>query len=537
MLVMGKDGNIREWVGTCTDFSELFESAKQIRASEARYRRLFESAKDGILILDADTGKVVDANPFLLELLGYSFDALCGKYIWDFGVFKDIAASRDAFKTLQDKEYIRYDDLPLETLDGRSIAVEFVSNVYLVEHCKVIQCTIRDISEQKKLEQQFRQAQKMEAIGTLAGGIAHDFNNILTAIVGYGYMAQLNMGPDDPQQENIRHMLEGADRAAHLTRDLRTFSRKQVSEKSPVDLNEIVGIVEKFLVRIIGEDIVCKVILHGEPIVVYADPHQLEQVLMNLATNARDAMQGGGNLTISSETITLGNDFVRIHGYGKPGMYALLTVSDTGSGMDEDTCKKIFEPFFTTKEVGKGTGLGLAVTYGIIKQHEGFINVYSEPGIGTTFKIYLPLITSEVREAEVAQKREILSKGTETILLVEDDASTRELISIILNNEGYTVIEAVDGKDAVKKFVENRETIQLLLSDLIMPRMNGKEAYDEMKAWRPELKAVFVSGYAPDDIRQKMSLDSGAALISKPITPYTLLKKVRSLLDEGDKLG
>jgi CheY-like chemotaxis protein len=308
-----------------------------------------------------------------------------------------------------------------------------------------------------------------------------------------------------------------------------------VSEKSPVDLNAIVSIVEKFLVRIIGEDIVCRLALHGKPIVVYADTHQLEQVLMNLATNARDAMHGGGNLTISLEPVTLGNDFVRNHGYGTPGRYALLTVSDTGAGMDKDTCKKIFEPFFTTKEVGKGTGLGLAVVYGIIKQHEGFINVYSEPGIGTTFKIYLPLIKSEVREAEIAPVKDILTKGTETILLAEDDLSVRSLISKILKQEGYTVIEAVDGKDAVKKFMENRETIQLLVTDLIMPKMNGKEAYDEMKAWRPELKAIFESGYAPDAIRQKMPLDIGVTLMSKPITPYALLKKVRSILDEGEK--
>ena len=317
----------------------------------------------------------------------------------------------------------------------------------------------------------------------------------------------MNMGPDDPLRENIELMLEGADRAAHLTKDLLIFSRKEVSEKMPVDLNEIVGIVEKFLARIIGEDIICKIALHGEPMVVYADMHQLEQVLMNLATNARDAMPEGGDLMIGTEQISLGDDFVASYGYGKPGKYALLTISDTGAGMDEDTRKKIFEPFFTTKEVGKGTGLGLAVVYGIIKQHEGYINVYSKPGIGTTFKIYLPLITSEVREVEIAQEEEVLTKGSETILLAEDDESVRGLISIVLKQEGYTVIEAVDGKDAVKKFMENRETIQLLISDLIMPNMNGQEAYNEMKVWRPGLKAIFASGYAPDEIREKMRLE------------------------------
>jgi CheY-like chemotaxis protein len=307
-----------------------------------------------------------------------------------------------------------------------------------------------------------------------------------------------------------------------------------VSEKAPVDLNKIVGIVEKFLVRIIGEDIVCRLALHGEPIVVFADMHQLEQVLMNLATNARDAMPRGGKLSIATEQISLGDDFVASHGYVKPGRYALLSISDTGEGMDKETCKKIFEPFFTTKEVGKGTGLGLAVAYGIIEQHEGYIYAYSEPGIGTTFKIYLPLITTEARKVEIVPVEEFLIKGTETILLAEDDESVRRLISIVLKQVGYTVIEAVDGIDAVKKFMENRETIRLLITDLVMPKMNGKEAYDEMKVRRPGLKAIFASGYAPDAIRQKMSLDSGVVLISKPITPYTLLTKVRSLLDEGE---
>jgi len=394
---------------------------------------------------------------------------------------------------------------------------------------------IRDITEHRKLEEQLRQAQKMESIGTLAGGIAHDFNNILTAIVGFGYITLVNMGPDDPLRQNIEHMLEGADRAAHLTKDLLLFSRKQVSENRPVDLNEIIGNVEKFLVRVIGEDIVCRVSLHTEPMIVYADTHQLEQVLLNLATNARDAMAKGGDLIISVEQISLGDDFADMHGYGKPGRYALLTISDTGAGMDEETRQKIFVPFFTTKEVGKGTGLGLAVVYGIIKQHEGFINVYSEPGSGTSFKIYLPLISSDVLEEEITYEKESPTQGTETILLAEDDESVRELVSTVLEQQGYTVIQAVDGKDAVKKFKENRETIHLLLSDLIMPKMHGKEAYDEMKIWRPELKAIFASGYAPDIIRQKMLLESSVVLIHKPILPYALLKKVRSVLDEGEK--
>ena len=510
----------------------LKDREEKHRKVSQEFNTLLDNLPDGIVQFAPDN-RVIWANRSMAELVKYDEAQLkekrCFQLFWSRG---EICGSCPVARSFQSGNL---EEGNITTPDGRLLelrAVPILDESGKVE--SVIQ-VIRDISEHKKLEKQFRQAQKMEAIGTFAGGIAHDFNNILTAISGYGYLSQITMGPDDPQQENIRNILEGADRAAHLTKDLLIFSRKQVSEKRPIDLNGIVGIVEKFLLRIIGEDIICKLVLHGEPAVVFADTHQLEQVLLNLATNARDAMPGGGNLTITSETINIGDDFVRIHGYGAPGRYALLTVSDTGEGMDEATRKNIFEPFFTTKDMGKGTGLGLAVVYGIIKQHDGYINVYSEPGIGTTFKIYLPLITSEVRDVERAPEKEILSKGTETILLAEDDESVRSLIGIVLKQEGYTVIEAVDGVDAVNKFMENSEKIDLLITDLIMPTMNGKEAYDEMKIRRPDLKAIFASGYAPDAIRQKMSLDSDVELIPKPIMPYALLKIVRSLLDEGEE--
>jgi len=510
----------------------LKDREEKHRKVSQEFNTLLDNLPDGIVQFAPDN-RVIWANRSMAEMVKYDESQLkekrCFQLFWSRG---EICGSCPVARSFQSGNL---EEGNITTPDGRLLelrAVPILDESGKVE--SVIQ-VIRDISEHKKLEKQFRQAQKMEAIGTFAGGIAHDFNNILTAISGYGYLSQITMGPDDPQQENIRNILEGADRAAHLTKDLLIFSRKQVSEKRPIDLNGIVGIVEKFLLRIIGEDIICKLVLHGEPAVVFADTHQLEQVLLNLATNARDAMPGGGNLTITSETINIEDDFVRIHGYGAPGRYALLTVSDTGEGMDEATRKNIFEPFYTTKEMGRGTGLGLAVVYGIIKQHDGYINVYSEPGIGTTFKIYLPLITSEVRDVERAPEKEILSKGTETILLAEDDESVRSLICIVLKQEGYTVIEAVDGVDAVNKFMENSEKIDLLITDLIMPTMNGKEAYDEMKIRRPDLKAIFASGYAPDAIRQKMSLDSDVELIPKPIMPYALLKIVRSLLDEGEE--
>jgi PAS domain S-box-containing protein len=523
-----------------SDITVRKQAEVALRSSEEFIRNILSSIDEAFVVIDREY-QIVSANRAFCEQTGLPLADIIGKHCYEIThrltrpcheVDRNCACKR-TFETGEPTifAYKLTDEECNQThLETKTYAMRDESG-----NVKSVIEIINDITGKTNLEAQVRQSQKMEAVGILAGGIAHDFNNILTAIIGFGYITLAKMGPDDPLRQNVERILEGADRAAHLTNDLLIFSRKPVSEKGPVDLNEIIGKVEKFLVRVIGEDINCSLALHNEPIVVYADPHQLEQVLMNLATNAKDAMAKVGNLIISAEQITIEDDFVTVHGYGKPGRYALLTISDTGEGMDEATRKKIFDPFFTTKEVGKGTGLGLAVVYSIIKDHEGFINVYSEPGEGTTFRIYLPLISSEVPGEEIAPEKETLAKGTETILLTEDDESVRNLVSILLKQVGYTVIEAVDGLDAVKKFMENKETIHLLLSDLIMPKMNGIEAYDEMKVWRPGLKAIFASGYAPDIIRQKMSLDSGVVLISKPILPYALLKQVRSILDEGEK--
>jgi two-component system, cell cycle sensor histidine kinase and response regulator CckA len=520
------------------DISERKRAEAALKDREKKYHRLYQefhalldNLPDGIAQIAPDHG-VIWANRSLLELVKADETQLkgncCYQAFWNFRkpcvpcpVVRSINSGKleEAKFTAPGGRMLELRAVPIFDESGK---VESVIEV------------IRNITEQRKLEDQLRQAQKMESIGTLAGGIAHDFNNILTAIIGYGQIALLKLGPDDPLRLNLEHMLGGCDRAAHLTKDLLIFSRKQICEKKPVDLIEIVKKVEKFLVRVIGEDINFSLVLHSEAIVVNADAHQLEQVLLNLATNARDAMAGGGDLIISVEQTTLGNDFVTIHRYGKPGRYALVTISDTGHGMDAVTRKNIFEPFFTTKEVGKGTGLGLAVVYGIVKQHDGLINVYSEPGIGTTFKLYLPIISSELREEEADKEEEPLARGTETILLAEDDESVRDLARYILEQQGYTVIKAVDGIDAVKKFMEYKDTIHLLLFDLLMPNMNGKEAYEEIKTIKPGIKVLFVSGYAPDFIRQKLLIESGVALVYKPIAPHALLKEVRTLLNEGE---
>ena len=388
-----------------------------------------------------------------------------------------------------------------------------------------------DITDHKKLETQYLHAQKMESIGTLAGGVAHDFNNILTVIVGLGEIMCKKMAVDDPLRRNIEGILNAAQRAANLTKELLLFSRKQQSERRPVDLNNIVGKMEAFLHRIIGEDITLKQVPPSTPLPVLADSNHLEQVLMNLAVNARDAMPQGGELILRTEQAVLDEEFAAAHGYGTPGAYALLTVSDTGSGMDKETLQRIFEPFFSTKEVGKGTGLGLAVVYGIIKQHDGFITAYSEPGQGSTFRIYLPLTSAAVLQETGAEQEQPIAVGTETILLAEDNDQVSELVTSVLTEAGYRVIVAVDGEEAVRKFRENADSIQLLLFDLIMPRMNGKDAADEIHKMQPRVKTIFVSGYAPDIARQKAALHEVNPLIHKPVAPRELLKKVRSALD------
>lgn len=389
-----------------------------------------------------------------------------------------------------------------------------------------------DITGRKKLEGQLRQSQKMEAVGLLAGGVAHDFNNMLMAIVGYGNVLRMKLEEDHPLSDHIDKLLAAADRAAGLTQSLLAFSRKQVMDSRPVNLNEIIRRVEKFVARIIGEDIEIRTSYRKDPLNIIADSGQIEQVLMNLAANARDAMPHGGSFSIVTDSIEIDRNYIDVHGFGEPGTFALILASDTGKGMDAATRQRVFEPFFTTKEVGKGTGLGLSVTYGIIKQHNGYINIYSEPDKGTTFRIYLPLA-----EATAVERNEPLPQlrprgGSETILLAEDEADLRTLARQVLTEFGYRVIEAVDGEDAVSRYTEHKEEIQLLLLDIIMPKKNGKDAYDEIRKMGGEVRTIFLSGYPPDMIRKNGILGSEFDLVMKPISPQNLLKKIREVLDK-----
>jgi PAS domain S-box-containing protein len=395
----------------------------------------------------------------------------------------------------------------------------------------------QDVTERKHLEEQLRHSQKMEAVGQLAGGVAHDFNNILTVIYGHCSVLQMKMGKDAPFRSDIDQIYAAAERAANLTRSLLAFSRKQIMSPKKINLNEIIMDVGKLLTRIIGEDISLKTVFTGKPLKIYADRGQIEQVLMNLAANARDAMPSGGILTIETGVQEIDESFIHDYGYGVAGLYVVLSVSDSGKGMDAETSKKIFEPFFTTKEVGKGTGLGLAIVYGVIKQHNGFINVYSEPDKGTTFRAYLPKVSEGSSDIEEEPAQDFPPMGSETVLVAEDDETIRELTGSILTKFGYDVILAHDGEDAVDKFKAGKEVIAIVVMDMIMPKKSGKEAYEEIRKIQADVKVLFMSGYSPDLLMDRGILDGNGDVIIKPIHPLELVRKVRAKLDSQSQIN
>jgi signal transduction histidine kinase len=387
--------------------------------------------------------------------------------------------------------------------------------------------------EHERLQAQLFQSQKMESVGQLAGGIAHDFNNILAAIIGYGNLLQMKIPVNDPLRYNVDHMLESAERAAQLTHSLLTFSRKQVLKIKPTHLNGIIAGQGQFLRRIIGEDVEIKSILRGDAVIM-ADSGQIEQVLMNLATNARDAMPRGGQLTVETDLLEITDAFISAHGFGIPGPYAVISVTDTGIGMDEEAKQKIYEPFFTTKEVGRGTGLGMAIVYGIVKQHKGYINVSSQVGKGTTFKIYLPVHSGQVEQREKSPAASPVMTGTETILLAEDDAALRKFFTNVLTEYGYTVVVAENGEEAIRKFFERMDEIQLCVVDMIMPKKSGREVFEAVQKMKPGTKVIFSSGYTADKVQQE-GLPAGSEFIAKPAPPQQFLKKIREVLENSLK--
>ena len=500
--------------------------------SETRYRRLFEAAQDGILILDINTGRITDVNPFLATLLKYSHDEMLGKTIWDIGLIKDIEESKAEFRKLKADQFVRYDNLPLMSRDGESISVDVVSNVYRVEGRKVIQCNIRDIRHRKdtdEWEARNRQAQKMEAVGQLAGGLAHDFNNLLGVILGYCEVLQ-----DQPLPEPTRRMISEIHNAVmsgkNLTQRLLAFSRRQALQPVVLNLNEIVHRMEKMLGRLIGDDIELVSVLAEDAGMIKADPVQVEQVLMNLAINARDAMPKGGKIVISTSNAKIDAVYALQHPSFVPGEFVMLSVTDTGTGMDIETQSRIFEPFFSTKPAGQGTGLGLSTVYGIVKQSGGAIAVYSEPGEGSTFRTYFPRCEESPVAFQPAKATPVCG-GNETILLVDDADPLRELTQRLLEDCGYTVLNSGDPAEALCIAAEHPGPIPLLITDMMMPGFSGSVLAERLAKFRPETKVLYASGYIDHSLAQSGVLGEDYAFLEKPFSRDDLLRNVRKLLD------
>ncbi|MCD6118538.1 response regulator, partial [bacterium] len=391
----------------------------------------------------------------------------------------------------------------------------------------------RDITDRRELEEKLRHAEKLEAIGQLAGGIAHDFNNIMTGIFGYCDLLEGELVRKSRASEYVREITDAAERAADLTSKLLAFSRKQVIEAIDLNINDAIEKAVGLLKRVLGEHIELDVIPGHNLGTVFADPSQISQIIMNLAVNARDAMLEGGKLTIETENVAINGAYCETHPWAKPGRYVLLSVADTGCGIPPDVLKHVFEPFFTTKDVDKGTGLGLATVYGIIKQHEGMVNIYSEVGKGTSVKIYLPIVERKAAEIGTKVEKKVLG-GEETILLVEDDETVRQMTSRLLENAGYTIILATNGIEAVNIFRKKGDSIDLVLTDMMMPKMSGDEVCEKVRNIRENIKCIISSGYSIQSLPSALKGQSGIPILTKPFSPDALLRSVREVLDTGE---
>jgi PAS domain S-box-containing protein len=511
----------------------LRAAQESLRRSELNFRSLVTNAPYGICSCDS-TGKILDANPAFLELLGLTASSdLVGQHIYSLYAdgdqwfdLADILRSPEPFKGLNAEWKKKGGTNTVVRVSGRSVSNGRKEGV-------VFELFAEDITERRALEHQLRQSQKMEAVGRLAGGIAHDFNNLLMVISGYSEFLLERLGAEPHLRGPAQEIASAAERASSLTRQLLAFSRKQMLAPRIVNLNDIVTENLKMLNRMIGEDIDLVMVPAKSLWPVRADGGQIEQVIMNLAVNARDAMPSGGKLTIETANATLDEDYARVHGPLRAGDYVMVSITDTGAGMDSDTQSHIFEPFFTTKGT-KGTGLGLSTVYGIVKQSGGYIWVYSEVGRGTAFKIYLPRVASmgesaaQIATPATAQKVE---PGNETILLVEDEANLRYLARQYLEKQGYRVIEAADGAVAMQIAVAHEGVIHLLLTDVIMPGMNGRELAQRISEIRPNVKILYMSGYTENVIGHNGTLDAGVRLLQKPFNLRDLKSKVREVID------
>jgi PAS domain S-box-containing protein len=501
------------------DVTERKRAEHALRESEERYRLLFENYPDPTYVFELDTLRLVAVNEAMVESYGYSRNELLSMTVADIwppdAVPAQMARVSEWRSTHGEKEWKH------RKKDGSILDVEITSHPLFFDNTCTFVVQAQDVTTRKLLEAQLRQSQRMEAIGQLAGGVAHDFNNLLTIINGYSELALEQSKVEEPLRRYLEEIHRAGTRAASLTSQLLAFSRKQVMQPAIVELNVVIREFEKMLHRLIGEDIELRTVLNPELGYVKADPGQLEQVIMNLAINARDAMPEGGKLTISTGNVQLDEEYVRHHIGVLPGFYVLLSVTDTGIGMDSQTQARIFEPFFTTKQPGKGTGLGLSTVYGIVNQSGGHIWVRSELGHGTTFEIYLPRINGHMKKQNMAPTVRDAFQGTETILLVEDDETVRRLARTVLVKYGYSVLEAESGDAAILIGQRYPDRIHLLVTDLVMPEINGRELYTRLMESRRDLKVLYMSGYTDKSV---------APFVQKPFTPETFACVVRELL-------
>jgi two-component system cell cycle sensor histidine kinase/response regulator CckA len=502
------------------------------RQAEAQYQLLFDSNPHPMWVFDRETLAFLAVNDATVQQYGYSRSEMLGMTIKDIRLPEEVPALMEELDSSSwpGSNFSRV--WKHRRKDGSIIDVETGANPIAFQGRQAVLVLAHDVTEKKKLEAQLHQSQKMEAIGQLAGGVAHDFNNLLGVITGYTELLLKDLGAHHPGLRRAEQIQRAAERAGGLTRQLLAFSRKQVLEPKVLDLNAIVLDVEKMLQRLIGEDIQLVTVFASGLGYVKADPGQMEQVIVNLAVNARDAMPRGGKLIIETANVDLDGNYSRLHAEVKPGSYVMLAVSDTGHGMDADTMSHIFEPFFTTKEAGKGTGLGLSTVFGIVKQSGGHVAAYSEVGRGTSFKVYLPRTEEEGRALSAGAVRvEMPSTGSETILVVEDAEALRLLITEILEVGGYRVLPGASPEEALASAEAHNGPIHLLLTDVVMPGMSGRQVADRIKASRPAVRVMYMSGYTDEAIGQHGALEPGTHFMQKPFTAGALLRKVREVLE------